>query len=687
MFKLIFHKIEIFVYYIIVAVLLEMAMFLSLGIGIVPEYWIYDFAIIGVIAGIIFIIPSYVVQAVIAAILFAVQLVIFYVNYSLYSLYGDVFSFDMIYLFVETAKAMSSDFTFIWLLIALVAAYIAVIVGLIFITRRKRKNPISLKKHFSIVIVALFVFMQIASLSTVFIQRNIIHSTGDISESETVTDSFLMDTATLKISSMKKFGFFGYYTNNILNTLTNSSNISYESAVKYFSEGKIFNENSSDTFGIDTGNNVLMVMMESLEWFALSDGTYNSYTLSSELTPNIYALASEGILANNFFSKSKTNIAEGMGFIGSYPVGKYLEQVTHNANESQYSFTLPNILKENGYITNFFHSNESSFYGRSSTHKKLGFDGVYCWDYDGFGYDSCKWDEWVKEEDFVKSALDLMIPELSNKNMYGDDAKNFFTFYTTVSTHGHYNDNIKNADQAEYKDYVIYGDTVDLATNEREYSSWYQNVIEAYEDEVFINRLVNYQASVVGLDRAIGVLVQQLKDYGIYDDTTIILYSDHNTYYHTLSNSIKGFSNKEYMDIELNTVPFIIKTNASKLYERNSEGYLEIDKFSSAYDLVPTVLDLLGIEFNERYYIGYSMFAVNQECLVDIETGVQEELIVYYSLTGGLISEKMYTLNMVDFIAYDSVAAEYYEQFKQQSKLMLEKLNYISSLYIYNIFE
>jgi phosphoglycerol transferase MdoB-like AlkP superfamily enzyme len=597
----------------------------------------------------------------------------------------------MINLFKETVKAMTKDFSFIWFMIALIIAYIVIVIGIVMIAIKRHRYPISFRKNFSLAIVMMLLIMQGLSVSTIVAQRNEVHATGDIVQVDSISDSFLMDTSMLKIASMKTFGFFGYYANNLLNTLTiSNSNTLLDTAITYFNNGEVHDNTSSEMFGIDEGNNVIMVMMESLEWYAFSDGSYNSTTLSPELVPNIYALASEGLIANNFFAKSKTNISEGIGFIGSYPVGKYMEQVTKNSGDGQYDFTLPNVLRDNGYTANYFHTNESTYYQRSKTHTKLGFEQVYCWDYEEFGYDGdFDWGEWIKEEDFVWSAIDYMIPEKSNRNVYGDDAQNFFTFYTTVSTHGPYDNNSKCADQVEYKDYVKYGNTRHLSASERKHTTWYQNMLQAYGDkgEKFINRLVNYQATVVGLDRAIGVLVQRLKDYGIYDDTTIVLYSDHNAYYHTVSNTLKGLPEDEYMDINLNTIPLIIKTKASKNFEKDTSGFVEIDRFSSAYDLLPTVLDLLGIRFNKRLYIGNSLFANLDDEIIDVGNGLEEELVVYYSLTGGLISNRMYTLNMTDFYYDEFVTVDYYNAFRHKSYETLQKLNNIYTLYVYNAYQ
>lgn len=687
----IWHKIGFLTYYIFIAIILEVAMFLRLDLGVLPKYWLYDLSIILTIAGIIFIIPNHYIQAVFTAIMIGVQIVLFYVNYSLFTLYGDIFSFDMINLFKEARTAITKDFSFIWLMVVLIVAYIVILAGIIRITLKRKKYPISFRKNFSLVVVMMLLIMQGLSVSTIVAQRNEVYAQGSIVSADSISDAFLMDTSILKVASMKTFGFFGYYTNNILNTVTkhNSNHELLDSAIIYFNNGEAYDESSSQVFGVDKGNNVIMVMMESLEWIAFSDGTYNSKTLSDELTPNIYSLAKEGIIANNFFAKSKTNISEGIGFIGSYPIGKYMEQVTKNSDPSQYGFTLPNMLKKEGYTTNYFHTNESSYYDRNKTHPKLGFDGVYCWDYPEFGYDDdYDWGAWIKEEDFVYAAMDYMIPEKANRYRYGEDAEKFFTFYTTVSSHGPYDNNPDNGDQVEYREFVKYGNTKDLPEEQKVKTEWYSNVLKAYKDKDkhFMERLINYEATVVGLDRAIGALIKQLKEYGIYDTTTIVLYSDHNAYYHTLSNDIKGLNHSEYMDIDLNTIPLIIKTGASDKVEVNENGFKEINRFSSAYDLLPTVLDLLGVRFNKRIYVGNSLFGEIEDTFIN-ESGNTEEVIVYYSLTGGLISDRMYTFNMNEYVHDEFVTIQYYNKFKEVAYNTLQKLNYIYTLYVYNAYE
>lgn len=698
-------KFGLSLFYLISTLGIEIMTFCMLKIGFLPENFWYDFAFMLMFMGIIFIIPNYLAQYIVTMVILVVQILLMYVNYTLYHLYGDVFSFDMIKLFNETKQAITSDFTYVWLIVVLVA--LAFILGLIgfYIYKTLRVYRIPFSKNFSIFMIMVLLIVQGVGISVYTQQYEVLKSTASVGdENYVLSDAFLMDSSMLKFSSLKTLGTYGYYVNNIMNVLSDSANKAViEKSVNYFKSGDTFNSEDSTLFGASSGDNVIVIMMESLEWYGFTDGTYNSKTFSAELTPNINRLINEGLIATDFFAKSKTNISEGIGFLGSYPIGKYMEQVTSYKQEPYYGFSMPNRLKELGYDTYYLHTNEGSYYSRRSTHDNLGFNNLY------FGDDALdsdiKWGHWMKEEDFVRSALDAgqLIPETAS------EGQKFYSFYTTVSSHGPYINNEDNIDQQEYKDEVLN-------------SEWYKNASTAYTNEEVLKYLVNYQASIVGLDKAIGVIIDKLEEEGVYDETTILLYSDHNAYYHSISNSIKGVQSTDYSNIELNTIPFILKSKklTDKIAEIghydeelnpngalvNEDKYGNIsnvtnnalystNRFCSAYDIVPTLLDILGIEYNKNLYGGNSIFSkLGME--VDVVTSVnneyqfsQEEVVAYYSHTGGVYGKYGYTSDLESYhfsFTNDVTYVSYTDKFKLACKNILVKLNYISTLYSYGVY-
>ena len=195
----------------------------------------------------------------------------------------------------------------------------------------------------------------------------------------------------------------------------------------------------------------------------------------------------------------------------------------------------------------------------------------------------------------------------------------------------------------------------------------------------------------MGLDEAIGVIVDKLKEYDIYDETTIVLFSDHYAYYDKLSNRVKGFDDEDYSSIELNTIPMIISSPGLKTFNSTQTDpedviYIENTRFCSAYDIIPTVFDLLGISFNQNLYLGHSLFTPLQYSYM--ENGEEVDMVVYYSNTGGLFCRNVYTYNMTDYI-FNGIEEdqEVIDKFNAELKKVLIKMNYIQLLndnHLYN---
>lgn len=695
MFNIIKYKSAFAIYFLIMAVLLEISTFILLGIGVIPAYYLYDFGLMLIIAGLIFLVPSKIAQMIISLAILIGQTLLIYVNYSLTTLYGDVFTFDMIKLFTAAFQAMGNDFTFVRMIIFLVIIDLAIIAGAIWLFRKLKKDGHKVTFHSNLTIslvVVLCIISGYGLISTTY--SNIVKDS--MTDEYVLTDKFLIEKSIFKLKAFKKFGTYGFYLNGFYTDLRDSSDDEIQDAIDFLNSTDICDE--SEVYGVDTGNNVIFIMMESLEWFAFSDGSFNSKIISNELTPNIYNLiygfsedtaknfygveqlddynySLKGYASTSYFSKSKTNISEGGAVLGSYPVGAnlfdYANEKTNNVG--QYGFSLMNILDTSNYdyVSSYAHSNVASFYSRDDSHKVIGFDNLYFKDtIPELSSEDMGWGNWMSEEEFMLSFIDDFIPDVDYNNN-----ERFFSFYLNVSTHGNYDD-VKGID-----DRLNY-------TNLVKNSNWYQNVVKDYFQlgNTFLNRLVNYEASVVGLDRAIGVIIKNLLEKGIYDETTIVLFSDHNAYYHELSNDIKGVENSDFANIELNTVPFIIKSsglarlgitiNDYNNQEDLSSNYKYFDRFCSVYDILPSVLDLLGIEYLPSVYLGKSLFSEFDS----------EYVPVYYSHTGGMFGKYGYTDDL-EIFNYELENIDDYKQIFEKSCLEFTKfLTANQLLYSDNLF-
>lgn len=737
MFKPIINKLLMAIYFVFGALVLEVVTFSFLNIGFMPQYFLLNFSIILFVAILVYLIPNFVAQYVIFTIVLLVQTIFIYINYSLYTIYGDLFSFEMFKLAAEAGAAITSSFIYFSVILQLICVFLGIaIVGYILL-KICRKDKVDLKQHFSIFSVIIMICLQCFSWGYyVSMRRDIISQVSIEDKNYVSSDTFLMSTSLMKMSSYAKFGTYGYFTNLIFNNFTNDSfNHIKTATIDYFNNGNIYQ--GSDLFEVDKNNNVIVIMMESLEWLGFGDGNYDPTlsNLSSELTPNIYSLiygegdnkssgihANDSLIARNFFAKSKTNMSEGVGIMGSYPVGKNLADIVgngYNKDLNSYGYSLPNVLKNLGYSTSYVHSNFISYYNRDTTHPNLGFEQVVGKDcvkdelgnqvYTG---DDLKWDNWDNEGNFAKNAMKYIVPD-------SYEEKPFYTFYLNVSSHGSYTEdrNKNDKDYLKYYDYIQYGEDncilndkgyykfdetllVGGAKRSDFYTNWYKNVYDTYyeTDSALCKELLFYECGVKGLDDAVGEIVQKLKSTvyttgektgeTLFDNTTLLLYSDHYSYFDGLSNRYKGFDKNDFSSIELNTIPMILCSPGLKEYNATNNDYdINIyDEFTSAFDIVPTLLDLLGIKFNENIYIGKSLFKQNENTYV--LDGKTYPMNVFYSNTGGMFSQHVYTYNFKDYIAEDiNVDNLVVDTFEKVSYDHLRKLNYLQILnnyYLYN---
>lgn len=725
------NKFIMILYYILSTLLLEVVTFRILELGVFPEYFWYDFAVVIFFAILIFAIPNYTAQFIVSAILLLGQIVLIYLNYSLYVIYGDIFSFDMFNLIKEAGTAVTSSFIYFRVVFQLVA--LAIILGIvgIMLLKQVNKSKVKKKQHFTIFIVILMIFMQCFSYTYFVSSRNKINSIGKVNIEEYVnSDSFLMNTLFLKARSYRKFGTYGYYMNIVLNNITPEDEVLSQMAIDYFNDGEMYTgstySDGSSVFGCDKGKNVIVVMMESAEWFGFTNCLYdydlNNLVVDNISTPNIYSImfgenegtSDDAVYSTNFFAKSKTNFSEAYSILGNHPVAKNLSDVAGKSfkkSSNAFGYSLPNVLKSAGYYTTYVHSNEISFYDRNLTHGNMGFEHVYGKNNikDGEGKqiytgDELEWNNWDCEGKFAEKAIEYIVPVDQL-----EAGQPFYTFYLNVSSHGPYDEksNTKDGDAVKYYDYYKYGEgncDIDQNGNYKvksgvtEKSAWYNNVMDAYQKEDLVEQLLYYQCGIKGLDDAIGVIKEKLVDEGIYDDTVVVLYSDHYAYYDNLAYYIKDIPVEDQTaKTQLFEIPFILSSPGIKAYNAESHivdgqelDFLVTDRFCSAYDIIPTLFDLLGISFNKNLYLGNSLFAPMQHSYQYINDN-WSDITVYYSNTGGLFSKDVYTYDMDRFVLQIDSALlkdpdDMLSRFKSEATSILVKINYINVLNNYRLY-
>lgn len=391
-------------------------------------------------------------------------------------------------------------------------------------------------------------------------------------------------TQTQKKESLNKFGVLNFSFSDLVTTINPTSND------KIKTEDANDRLNTSDYQGICQNYNVLTIMIE----------TGCSYLVNETLTPNLYSLEKDSINLVNNVSKNKTNVSE---FIGITGLGASQTSVQSGRIKDRYS--LPNILNNNGYTTSFFHDNNNAFYNRGEEIKNLGFTNSY------FANDInpdviegiYKWNgSYPLDSDFVDLTLDKLVPVQDEP---------FFTFYTTFSTHGPYSKRCPN--YTKFKNLGYYS-----KLKKAESEGKWVNICS--DDSVTIQNQIEYiQCAMMDFDVALGKIINRLKETNLYDNTVIVLYGDHESYYKSdnadkmLMSYVCNIEDSDiYLPERYSTINMICNPTLKKAYaENNGINENEIVSYTditSPYVIVPTLLDILGIDYITDRYMGVSIF-------------------------------------------------------------------------------
>ena len=298
--------------------------------------------------------------------------------------------------------------------------------------------------------------------------------------------------------------------------------------------------------------------------FILAEG-FNSIAVDENLTPTLYKLTNSGFVFNNFYSPVflSTTGGEFQATTGLIPTQSILNMWKKDKPDIKYA--LGNSFSKVGYTANAYHDWTYTYYSRQDTMKTLGFDS-----YMGMGNGLEK----LMDSKWLPSDVDMMNV---TTDFYTSEDK-FVTFYITVSAHAPYNFSGGNSTAIKYKEYV--------------------------EDLPYSTAVKAYLASQMELDMAIETLINRLEEAGILDDTVIAIVGDH--YPYTLSiDEINEVSTYKRDDIvEVNRSNFILWNSAM-------EEPIEVNKVGSQIDVLPTLLNLFGIEYDSRLLIGQDILSDN----------------------------------------------------------------------------
>ncbi|MDD4187777.1 MAG: LTA synthase family protein [Bacilli bacterium] len=355
----------------------------------------------------------------------------------------------------------------------------------------------------------------------------------------------------------------------IVTTQYNKLDINFESLIENTTDNTIKNihkyisaispTNKNEYTGLFSGKNLIYITAEAFCPIAVHE----------EGTPTLYKLVNTGFKFNHFYSPI---------YYVSTSDGEYINLTSLLPKESSWSmsrssnnylpYTYGNIFSSLGYSTNAYHNGSYKYYDRHKSLPNMGYNYMAC----GNGLQklmNCK--PWPQSDlEMINGTFDLYSNE-----------ENFMTYYMSISGHLEYN---------------FGGNNMAYKNKELVNNLPYSTAIKAYI------------ASQAELDKALESLINMLTEKGILDDTVIVISTDHYPY------GLKTSEMKEVMNIE--DEKFDIHKNELIIWNSTIENPIIIDSYASSLDILPTVLNLFGIDFDSRLLMGTDIFSDNNKIIV-----------------------------------------------------------------------
>ena len=637
------------VLFVTFALILEMVNFLSLDLGVLPTYIIFDLAVICIFLGILFLMKTGGVAWIcVASFFLLIQVALNITNATLNQVFGEVFSLSLLNLGVEGANAFKWEFMNITSIIVNALIWLIFVGSCVYLNKNTESSITLTKQSKFTIILSSFIALWAVGFGLFNGQINTIKVSAEsnTTTTEPFSDEELWDNMFLKSASLQRFGTYGFYVKNLGDFLFSGGEMSSEDQLKVenaLNAGENYTSVSQYS-GIGKGDNLIVIMLESFDSFSI-DPVYTPFLWQMRMGQYDGAQ-----YMNQFYARNKTNISEEISILG------------HVANDKLYSgyyssvgldtpYSLANLMKNDGVTAvNFFHGYKKTFYDRENVNVALGFNNVYALEDCTLENKTEHFGDWILDSNFIQNMSNLFIP----------DGERFFSFYTTISTHGPYD--YANSRIAENLQYVEdhFDEYVDYVNN-------YTTLVMP-TDETLLSKYKQFKAFTMDTDRMVQYIFETLEAEGLLENTTVVMFADHNAYYSDMCYHIKGVPKDDFNDVEGNHLPCII-------YNDELPG-LSNETFCSTYDLYPTICDLLSLTYNSALTQGYSIYSD------DIDN------TVFVSSLSGMHTNKMFTLNITDVdVLYDSLTEEDVEKFRTHIMRYFDKQEIVELIYQYNYFK
>lgn len=363
-------------------------------------------------------------------------------------------------------------------------------------------------------------------------------------------------------------------------SLINNSAGTLNSMHRYFSNVEPTEKNKYT--GLFKNKNLIFITAEGFDAIALDEN----------ITPTLYKIANNSFVFTNYYQPLfpvSTSDGEYMNLVGLIPK----EGVWSFYKSSKISMPLGfgNMFKKAGYTSYGFHDHNYKYYDRHLSHPNIGLTYIGC----GNGLQklmNCK--HWPN------SDVEMMDATIG---YYLNDEKPFATYYMTVS--GHLNYNFGGNNMA------------------------YRNK-DAVSDLSYSTAVKAYLATQIEFDKAMEKLINYLDEAGKLEDTLIVVSPDHYPY---------GLKKSEMNEISQTDRSDKFENYHTTLIMYNpSIEKTVINKTVSSIDILPTIYNLYGLNFDSRLLMGTDIFSEKEGIVILSDRSWITDKGKYNSVNGTFIS-------------------------------------------------
>ncbi|WP_084402848.1 LTA synthase family protein [Paenibacillus antarcticus] len=328
--------------------------------------------------------------------------------------------------------------------------------------------------------------------------------------------------------------------------------------------------------------NIIIIQLESFQNFLI-----NLKIDGQEITPNMNKLANSNFYFPNFYQQvGQGNTSDAEFVVNTSFYIPSIGAATQNYPDKQLP-SLPKLLKQHGYQSATFHTNNVEFWNRRELYSALGFDKYYA-------------QPFFEDEDvvFFGSTDEVLYKKTAVKLQEMDQQPE--PFYAQVIS------------MTAHHPFTIPEDKYKMTLPERYEGTFVGDYIRAQ----------NYA------DYALGLFIEDLKKNGVWDNSLIVTYGDHmGLPMYSLERKdeqlMKEIYGHEYSYKDMLNIPLVISgpgITSPSVFEQ----------LGGQVDILPTIANLAGASLDSQIHFGQDLLNQNTNILPQR----------YYLPTGSFLSTK-----------------------------------------------